>query len=717
MRIDRVRALAAGRSVARLVALAALLPLVQSVPLGVSAQAPLFLVDRETTVRSVAFRFAEGDGSVDRERLESATALDGPGALAGLRSTLAPLPFITAPRRQTFSPLVLQKDVVRLRRLYRRSGFPDADLDYEVVLDTAENAVDVRFLIVEGPPVTLGSVTVSTTDGTRPGDWLPTPVAEAWERWDGLRSLTGPSPFGQSRAVELETRVARWFRTHGYPWVHTRIARADTTAGAVAIELSVDPGPRARVDSLRVEGNERLRRDVVLREIPVSPGDWYDERRVVDGEREVFGLELVRRALAGPVEDQPRDSTVTLQIRIDEGRPRLVWGRAGYGSEGGMIGEAHWAHRSFLGDGRSLTLSGVAETGWLAMERLPARRYGLSATLHQPYLGHRRISGSFGPFISFTDGLKEASVRYGLDATALYRRGTLESVSLQYELSTRRVEDPLLLVPLREAVEGGREPSSSFLKSAAKLTASWGKLDDPRAPSSGWLVEPSLEATVPGSEVQFVRMALRGLGAVPLSSSVSVVLQGSLGRLVPFGRSSPPLDQVPEAFVGLRDVTFTAGGTRDVRGWGAGLLGPKVPDVEQGPEGTATADGYVPVGALARATASAELILPFPVLDGPHRTFLFLDSGRVWSPGRRYDAPEPELVQDEWFHAAGGGLQFSTPVGPVRLGLGYKLDPSPVDLRPADAVLRAILEGTPISDIAPDSSRRWHVHLSFGLVP
>ncbi len=57
----------------------------------------------------------------------------------------------------------------------------------------------------------------------------------------------------------------------------------------------------------------------------------------------------------------------------------------------------------------------------------------------------------------------------------------------------------------------------------------------------------------------------------------------------------------------LRDVTFTAGGTRDVRGWGTLLVGPKLPQVrleQQGDSTVAVADRYTPIGGLARLGAA-----------------------------------------------------------------------------------------------------------------
>jgi len=53
-------------------------------------------------------------------------------------------------------------------------------------------------------------------------------------------------------------------------------------------------------------------------------------------------------------------------------------------------------------------------------------------------------------------------------------------------------------------------------------------------------------------------------------------------------------------------------------------------------------------------------------------------------------------------------------VGPIRLSLGYKLNPSVTDLADSKDILDASLSGRPLSDLPRHQSRRWQLHLSFG---
>jgi outer membrane protein insertion porin family len=239
---------------------------------------------------------------------------------------------------------------------------------------------------------------------------------------------------------------------------------------------------------------------------------------------------------------------------------------------------------------------------------------------------------------------------------------------------------------------------------------------DPRA---GFMVEPTVEVSGPSgvSDTEFFRMAVSGLVAVPITSGMGLFLRASGGRMFPFGASDPAGPSPTRAIVGLRGVMFTAGGTSDVRGWGAGLVGPKMPDLEVDQGGAISADRDGPVGGLARLTAGVELALPFPFLSSPHGTFIFLDSGRIWTPGSRLEPEDPELAVEPWAHGVGVGLQFATPVGPLRLAVGYKLNPTRVDLLAPGAVARDLATGGDLSELPTEQLRRWHLHLSIGRSP
>ncbi|MEZ4421893.1 MAG: BamA/TamA family outer membrane protein [Gemmatimonadota bacterium] len=692
---------------------------------------PLFLIDTETGVAELQFDIA-GD-AVEPARLADQIALTGPGFVDEARRFLSWIPFISEPPLTSFSPIELQKDKIRLVRFLERDGFPQAAVDYRVRLDTARNAVTVVFEVEPGPPQVLDSVSVSGADE---GPLLLPPELES--EWRGFRrDLTRErgERLSQARVSTLASRVLEWWRDHGFAFtrVRSRVEPSRVDAGAstelpAIVELMVTPGPQTTIGSIVIEGDSALSERTILRELPFQTGDRFRSSQLAEGQSQLFGLEIVRLALVGVPDDQPVDSTAEVRVRIEEGSPRIIEGRLGYTSDEGITTQASWSHRDFLGAARVLTLSAEARTGWWSGQQGPSARYSITPTLRQPWLGHYRVSGLVTPFFEYRDDLRDRSTRVGVSSTVLWERGALRTMSLSYNLSGRRV------LQARGGALTGVTDFLGYLEaldtldvdvrtSALQYAASWGEIDDPLAPRSGWVARIGAEITGPAalSNVQYGRLNGRLQGFLPIARRGALLLRGSLGQLLPYGESVPSGGDEVQTFLRLRDGVFTAGGTQDVRGWGPELLGPKVPDIRVTTRGDSvilgSASRYVPLGGLNRWTGSVELQLPMPFVSGPYSVHAFLDAGRVWTADDRFTDPAaPSLLDldDGVFYGTGAGVQIGTPVGPLRLSVGYKLNPGVLDLRDPADVAEALITGSPLADVPEDQGRRWQIHLSIG---
>lgn len=691
-------------------------------PGAASAQdAPLFLVDGQTTIASVTFD-VRGTAPFPESRLRSRIALKEPGFLAGLRTSLSWIPLVSAPEPVSFDPVALQKDVVRLRRFYRQRGFPRAEVDYRVQLDTAENAVDVTLEVDPGPARILDSIRVT---GPVLRDSAGLGLAHLR---DTLDSALGRR-FGQDEVESLRYRWLAWARSRGrpFPQVATRVEEGrDPLAPVLVMEL--DPGPLATVDSVSIMGVTQLARETVMEQLLFQPGDTFSSVRLNESTGQLLDLDLVQVALVDLVPDQPRDSTAAVQVRLSEGSLRLISGKAGYSDARGLMAQMDWSHRNFLGGARTLRSSVVAETGRWALGEVKQRRYGASLTLEHPHVLDPRVSGFVGVQGDYTDGLRDVARSLGAHLTTVYERGPDRTLSLRYGISVREIvesrgaagSDELGVLDFLRRLEG---VAGSTRKTALTLSGSWGERDRLTRTTRGWAVSGTLEGAGldSWSDVQYVRGDVAFAILHPLWESGPRFLgRFRAGRLLPFGRSGPGSDPL-RSYLRLGTATFTEGGTQGVRGWAEGALGPKLPDLDivRGADSVrAVPSGrYASVGGLARWAGSVEMQLPLPVADGRHQGLLFLDAARVWTPDSRYTGPRgfPALASDDTPRlGVGAGLSVESAVGPIRLMVAYKLNPSPLDLRDPGAVGSALLEGRPVQDVPIESRRRWHLHLAIG---
>jgi outer membrane protein insertion porin family len=677
--------------------------------------APLTEIDDETEVRALRFRFTDTQTFTSGE-LREQIALTARPALYGVRRVLGFLPLIPDVGVYPFAPIDLARDAIRLKRFYERNGFLFAEVDWLVRLDAERNVVTVLFTITEGPPLIIESLDYVMPGGMLAREQLAPELRPEWEQFKAETGLRLGERLDEFEIIRLRDEALRWVRNRGYPFsrVTSRTA-VDTLASQAAVTIIVDTGPRARIGEIVLEGNERVRDGAILRELPLRPGDLFVQRRLVEGQRQIFELDIIQLALVD-VPEQPVDTTVTIRVRVRERPPRGVTGQAGYLTESGLTGRADWTHRNFLGDARTLRASAIANTGWIAAVANPETRYRGNLSLRQPYVFNRHLSANGNVFAEWRDDYRDNSRAFGADATLLYERGQFRNASLTYSFEDRLVfrfglgggADELLVGFIEEELNVDPGEVTNLSRSFVAANATYGQVDNPIDPRSGFVVRPTAQITLPlpGTALRYARMGITGTGYVPLGDRITFAGRANVGRLFPFADVGEVPGNAFTELLRLRDVVFLAGGTNDVRGWGPGQVGPKVLDLvsvtEVTPEDPTDpnspelqrvteliADRYFNFGGTARATATAEGRYR---LSDTFGVFGFADAGRIWTPEPDYQVPPGSPLFDRTygeteriFAGVGGGVSVASPIGAIRLSLAMKVNPSFFDLRnPAD---------------------------------
>jgi outer membrane protein insertion porin family len=691
------------------------------------AQDALSLVGPRTEVKSIEFRFT-GKHTLPEEDLRTKIALTERGGMVGLRRFFGFLPFISPVGVHPFNPLELQRDVVRLRNHYQRAGFLKTRVDYDVKYDAKSDLVQVAYIIDEGPPVLVRSLRFLGDSGDVR---LPSELAKPWARFE-QREQRKAGRFGEGERRALADSTTRWLRDRGYPFAGADIHPAvDSAANRADVTVLVRPGDRARIRRIVVTGNHGIPAEHIVRQLPVSVGDWYDAEELERGRQQLVQLEIVRLALLDVPRDSADDSSVVVHVDVTENRPRLVSGQAGLASGGGLSGQVEWSHNAFMGGLRTFTATASAQTGALSFETPPQQLYRFALSVFQPYLGDRRLALAVGPFVEYRDDLRDRSRALGLETSLVYAAGPLRSITLGYSISHRRILDygfganldPIQYLPILGLAEPDAAGRLGMVRnrSALSLQGSYGRLDQFANPRKGYVLRPRIEVTTPGSfnTSEYVLLDVGGTAFLPISPRVGFTVRVGAGRIYPYGRAVQNVGQESPfvSLLRLGDVPFTAGGTRDVRGWGSELVGPKLPEVSvqttQGVTDT-IAERFAPVGGLARILGSAEVQLPVPGMSDAWQSFLFFDSGRVWTPDSRFSLNAGELDQDKYFASIGAGIGYETVVGAIQFAVGYKLNPSPLDLRSPQGVLEALEGRRPLSSVPTETSRRFHLHFSIG---
>lgn len=678
--------------------------------------APLSLVDDETQVGTVGFRFVDTQ-TLDPVQLRLQLATTQPPLLQRFALTRT---LLGGSGVFPFLPVEVAKDAIRLERYYADNGFPRVAVDYEARLDSARNRASVTFVIAEGAPLLVREVSFGGPGQRSVEDELEPELRAEWAVYaatptlaSGETVLAPGDRLDDFSLTELETATVRWLRRRGYAFADAGAERfLDSTGLRADVRLKVNAGPRARYGPIEVVGADGLAENVVLRELPFEAGDRFDGRDLSDGQRELFGLGLFQLALVETVPDQPRDSTVDVRVRLRRGPTRIASGFLGYFSDGGVTTRAQLTHRNAFGGARQASANvewrtGIAGASGQAVSGGPIRDLRASVSLRQPYVFNRRVSATVQPAARVRDDEIEQSRSAELIGSLLYSRSSLRtaaaSVTGRY-VDLSRGQGLRLLDPLGRL--NTTELTATTVVPAVDVV--WGRLDDELQPRAGFSVRPSLSGAFGDIAYGRARLALSALS--PLRERLGLAVRVTAGALAPMSGTSPDDGR---DYVLLRDQLFYGGGTADVRGWATNRLGPKafvvttdsagvVGDVRETLRGTLRGNGdinYVGTGGRAKLSASAQVNLPLPI--GPQwGANVFLDAGQVFRPSTvpatlllRQSGNPADLQLADILDAEGGlrvgagaGLQYLTPIGFVSVALGVKLNPSYLDLRNAARV-------------------------------
>ena len=718
-------------------------------PRSASAQeeVPLFFVNERTTVSDVSFEFRSTQ-TFEPSRLAEQVATEGPTFFDKVRRVLPLVNMAPHP----FAPIELQRDVVRLRNFYQQNGFLQPEIGYgPTTLDTSSNTIDVTFAIEEGPPLIIQDVSFYGPDSTA---YAVRQFSEAMrDRWIAVRDAN-PFRIGERytafNRTRIEDAVLRGLKNAGFAFAQVSSdVQVDSTAHTADLRFFVNAGPRARVSEIQVQGNESVSREVVLRELPFQTGDWYSASEVARGQRELFGLQLFRVALA-EVPPQPRDSTVVVRYNVREASLRYISAEGGYARQLGVTAEGRWTHRNFFGDAREFSVGLIANTGFGARVGTdqvgPERLFRTSASLRQPYLFTTRLSGvasvfaEFGsnPQLDVTDTFLDTNAgQVGLSGTAIYEFMPYRTASLQYELSRAlqfRVDTVGTTGPA--PVPGGGTPTAErsrdiFNKSILTLNATLGRADDYVSPRRGFLIRPFLELglNVPvQSGTEYIKAGGQITGYKPLTDHINLAGRIQGGTVWPYGRSGEVLsstsasEKIFSTYENRFDpILFYAGGSSDVRGWPERLAGPKLARrvvYNPGTDNERVDYLYEAVGGQSKVVLSAELRMPFPGLGENWGTAAFLDAGQVWGAAGPLREAEKSFSFSDFLYGTGGGIRYRTPVGHLRLDLAFKVNPSFRDLRAPGSVFeykRCRNQGNTNCEVHDTSFwRRMRLHLSIG---
>ena len=637
---------------------------------------------------------------------------------------------------------VLARDLARVERYCRARGYYEAKVVAGRVIRIDEHHVRVLVSVAPGQPVVTTTVTVPGLEN------LPFDVAFDAKRAVALCS-DGPcgdtDRFDEQRYESSRAAIVRVLQDHGYAFAEVKSsAVVDLARHSASATYAINPGPSATFGRITVKGLDEIPEKLVRNALQLRRGQPYSRAEIEEARAALVALGVFSTVDIQEDRSSPDTRAVPLSVVVRESSLRTV--RAGIGASIDQLEITNtlrlgWESRNFLGGMRRFqidTRPGITYFPTrLSRIETPTRFFPhnrLRLELRQPAFLEGRTTGFIAgeyniyplifpmapdaiPEDEFVIGYNELKASSGLQR-AFFGQRMVITPSYNWQVNYPFV--------YKTTANQSRTPDgfNPIVISYPELAGALDFRDDPINPSRGLFVSNSFQVAgyIFRGDVSDVRIRPEIRTYLPISKKVILATKTTFGFLFPSNYGDTLRDTVngvPIVIATPRDArvvsdqhkllfrAFYSGGPNSNRGYGFREVGP------HGPVGFLLQGGDVncfdpasdaeraqcvrPLGGVLLWEASLEIRFP---ISGPLGAVTFVDASHVNRSMRwRFDAPHL---------SPGAGVRYETPVGPVRLDIGWRLVEHVGSPPSADQLQDEAVTG-PLFGIAPVA-----VHIALG---
>ncbi|MEZ5935978.1 MAG: autotransporter assembly complex family protein [Alphaproteobacteria bacterium] len=503
-------------------------------------------------------------------------------------------------------------DVPRLLQALRARGHYQAKV--EVDIDQKAKPITITFKIDRGPTYRYNDLVIELDPPPEDEIDLPSRKKLNLKSGDRVRSL---------EIIQAETQLLEAIKKQGFANAELgqRSVIVDHNTAQMDVTLRVNPGRKIYFGDSVVSGNSDVEARYIRRLL-----DWKEGQLVTPEPLRTTQLNLIETGLFNSVRIEPGkepddEGRVPIRIEVKEAKHRTIEAGVRYRSDEGIGGSAGWEHRNLLGTGEQLgfELDG-SQIGW-----------HLTGTAREPDFLRRRQALVIGTELAYenTDAFKSRSI----GSSVGLERSVGKGMNLAAGVAFRALE----------VEQDGEKDSFGLLSLPASFA--WDHSDNLLDPSKGGRLSIQNEPFVDvfGNDVAFNKSSVAYSHYLRIKKDnprLILAARAKAGFLFGAVRDNVPADE-----------RFYAGGGGSVRGFGFQLAGELDGDDD-------------PIGGRSLFESAVELRTQFSESIG---AALFVDSGAAFG-STVPDFEEPLRI------GVGGGLRYFSPIGPIRLDVGFPVN-------------------------------------------
>ena len=511
-----------------------------------------------------------------------------------------------------FVPDDIQHGVGSIIDYYRLLGYKDATA---VLVPDPPKAPAITVKVVEGSLNQVGEIT------------LPDPPSpDVGEALAKIRENFTSKPYTVDTTAIIIGELEKIGRDNGY---YDATATASTTAfrpegelTLVDISATANFGQRYKVSRIDVRGNEKVKDRFFQRKLLEFDGNPYNPQGISQLTRDLLRTGAFKKVITTPQPQQ--DGSIILDVEVEETKTRKFGPFIGFGTyEGGIIGVSY----------RDVNLFGLV------------RGLGVDAEFSQ-----RGLSGD----IFYNDKWflwSNWELTLGLSAKSIENEGyTIFETGLRAELRRTFLEKHAVTLFANTSVSdiSDIEIEEQFIGSENYVTTALGIRYDYGLGPGGLSDHDGFEfgtaASIGIADIPFFRTNIRAAYHWPITENTTLSLGARSSAIIPLGTD----ELLPI------DVRNFSGGANTIRSFRERDLGAR------------DLSGF-PIGGEFSTTFNAQLEFPIPKAPQSLKGVVFTDAGNLI-----FDFDDAGL--DNLNYAAGLGIRFATPIGPLRIDYGYNLN-------------------------------------------
>jgi outer membrane protein insertion porin family len=518
---------------------------------------------------------------------------------------------------------VFQEDILAIKAFYRQNGYLEAEvITVSKEFSSDQTQVSLSLVIQEGIQTRVADIRI-----------LGESRETALKKIRKSLLLKNGNPFTIDDITQSIDRIKEFYANQGHIKANVDVSTAfNTDNSQITVTFTITPGKTFYIGKISIQGVIRTKKVFITRELKVKEGDVYNPQKIKETVRRLHQLGFYDNVTFRRLDPKSDHPIQDMLLAVSETSAKDVEFGVGYSTERELNGFVEYSDKNVFNFGGKGS----------ARAELSVERPKITLQYHHPHLFTQDTNWLATVF----DDIQKDNASFDIEQ----RGGRL---AIQHNFSSTFSTS---LGYYFQQADPSNVSEYAMLSEFDTRVLNWGGLDA----RLSWDIRDDVIQTKKGGWTQlYIRTGNNALGSevdfFEVNAQSNWYLNPFRGYVLAFSLNGKMIEPTKSSEQVPIYARYFLGGESSVRGF---------PKYSIGPTAIADKGNKVNIGGDRMVRFNAELRFPiYSVLGG----VIFYDAGANWLDAERFTSEDIRA-------AIGAGLRIATPVGPLRLDYGWKLD-------------------------------------------